>query len=360
MKVAVIGGGHGCYAAAAELSEKGHEVWFWRRSAEEFTAFIARPVITVTDKAGTRDVTVAHPTTSLAEAIGNAEIIVLPLPATTHDDLAAAVAPHLHDGQILFLPPGTLGTLLFARAAQAAGNGARVSYAETGTLPYLVRKHGPQSITVSGYATRLPTGFFPAANARQAFERLAQVYPAIELVDDALSGGLMNAGPIIHPPLILMNAGPLEHFPAWDIHNEGTQPSIRAVATALDAERMRLREAIGYGAPHFPLADYYNDDGDEYMYARSAKGDLIDSSDWRERIDLKTHRYMREDTALGLSMLASIGRWAGQPMPLTEGLLAIASAVVGDDLYARGRTLESLGIAGLDRAAMTKFLHHGY
>jgi phytoene dehydrogenase-like protein len=26
MKIAILGGGHGCYAAAADLSEQGHEV----------------------------------------------------------------------------------------------------------------------------------------------------------------------------------------------------------------------------------------------------------------------------------------------------------------------------------------------
>jgi hypothetical protein len=34
----------------------------------------------------------------------------------------------------------------------------------------------------------------------------------------------MNAGPIIHPPLIIMNACPLRHY-RWDIHEEGTQPA---------------------------------------------------------------------------------------------------------------------------------------
>ena len=33
MKIAVLGGGHGCYAAAADLSEAGHEVRLWRRDA---------------------------------------------------------------------------------------------------------------------------------------------------------------------------------------------------------------------------------------------------------------------------------------------------------------------------------------
>ncbi len=95
------------------------------------------------------------------------------------------------------------------------------------------------------------------------------------------------------------------------------------------------------------------------MYGNTAHEKLTDSGDWREKIDLKTHRYMREDTALGLSMLVSIGRWLGQPTPVASGLLAMASAVTGEDLYASGRTLERLGIATLDRQAMKEFLRDG-
>lgn len=170
----------------------------------------------------------------------------------------------------------------------------------------------------------------------------------------------MNAGPIIHPPLIMMNAGPLEHFDAWDIHNEGTQPSIRAVTNALDGERMAIREKLGYPAPHFPLADHYSKDGEEWMYGNSAHEKLTDSGDWREKIDLQTHRYMREDTAIGLALFVSAGRWAGQPMAVGEGLLALASAITGEDLYAAGRTFENLGLAGDSLAGLQERLHHGF
>ncbi|MET1755718.1 NAD/NADP octopine/nopaline dehydrogenase family protein [Novosphingobium sp. RD2P27] len=360
MKVAVLGGGHGCYAAAAELSEKGQEVWFWRREASAFEALNANGGVTVRDHAGTRTVPIAHATASLQEAIEAAELVVIPLPAHTHEDLAAACAPYWRDGQIAFLPPGTLGSVLFIQAARAEGNTAKVRFAETGTLPYLVRKHGPAEIVVSAYATRLPTGVFPRSERDEVLDIIREAYPAVEADADILSGALMNAGPIIHPPLIMMNAGPLEHFEAWDIHNEGTQPAIRAVTTALDAERMSLREALGYSAPHFPLADHYTSDGDEWMYGNAAHEKLTDSGDWREKIDLQTHRYMREDTQLGLSMLVSIGRWAGHPMPVAQGLLALASAITGEDLYASGRTLERLGLASLDRASMTEWMNGGH
>ena len=366
MKISVLGGGHGCYAAAVEMAENGHQVRLWRRDGAALKALLEIGSLTVRDYRGTRQVSVGQPgdllslTDNLAEALGDAQLVIVPLPSTSHEDLAQQVAPHLHDGQVLFLPPGTFGSYVFARAMADAGNHSRVAFAETGTLPYLVRKHGADQLVISCYATRLPTGVFPAELSGAAFAVLREAYPSVEPIEDALSGALMNAGPIIHPPLIMMNAGPLEHFETWDIHNEGTQPSIRRVTNQLDAERMAVREALGYGAPHFPLADHYNStEGEEWMYGRGAHGKLTDSGDWREDINLQTHRYMLEDTRLGLSLLVSVGRWAGVPTPVAQGLLSIASAVSGRNLYAEGRTLENLGLAGLDRAQMSALLTQG-
>ena len=130
---------------------------------------------------------------------------------------------------------------------------ANTAFAETGTLPYLARKQGNSHVRISVYATRLPTGVFPASETKRALQVIGEAYP-VEPLSDALDGALMNAGPIIHPPLIIMNAGPLEHFDEWDIHNEGTQPSIRRATDALDAERIKLREALGYGSEDQPVS----------------------------------------------------------------------------------------------------------
>lgn len=364
MRIGVIGGGHGCYAAAADLAEKGHQVRLWRRDGAAFDGLRRDGALEVTDYRGTRRIALGDApgrialAADLASATEDAALLVIPLPSTTHAALAPELAPHLRDGQVVFLPPGTFGSYLFARALKDAGNRAEVAFAETGTLHYLARKHGDR-VVISAYATRLPTGVFPRRLAGPAFETLARAYPSVEPIEDALSGALMNAGPVIHPPLILMNAGPLEHFERWDIHNEGTQPSIRRVTDALDAERVAIRAALGYAAPHFPLADHYASEGDEWMYGRGAHGKLTDSGDWRETIDLGTHRYMLEDTRLGLSFLVSTGRWAGVPTPVAQGLLSVASAVAGRDLYAEGRTLEALGLNTLSRADMAALLAQG-
>ncbi|HEY4637216.1 MAG TPA: NAD/NADP octopine/nopaline dehydrogenase family protein [Burkholderiales bacterium] len=354
MRVAVLGGGNGAHAAAADLSGQGHEVRHWRRDAGAL-----RERINLEDAMGMREMRIARTCADIGEAVRGAELVFMPDPAFTQPDNALRLAPHLADGQVVFLAPGTFGAYVMTRAMRAAGNGARFAIAESGTLPWLTRMHGPGTVAITARATRLPTGVFPARRHDEAFAILKRVFPAVEPVEDALSAALMNAGPVIHPPLILMNAGPLEHFERWDIHKEGTQPAIRRVTDALDAERIAARAALGYAAPHFPLADHYRGDGDEWMYGRKVHQKLTDSGDWKERIVLREHRYMREDVEMGLAFLVSVCDWARLPCPVAKGLLALGSAVLGRDLRAGARTLEALGLAGLSRAALKQLLAEG-
>jgi opine dehydrogenase len=132
------------------------------------------------------------------------------------------------------------------------------------------------------------------------------------------------------------------------------------VTDALDRERVAIREALGYAAPHFPLADHYAATGPEWMYGRGSHEKLTKSGDWCERIVLGQHRYMLEDTRMGLSFLASVARLAGVSTPLVDAFLAIGSAITGHDFAKTGRTLASLGLGGLDRVGLQALLREGF
>ena len=362
MRITVLGGGNGSFAAAGDLALAGHVVKLWRRDKAAVKAHSAAGgLIEIKDFAGRHEAKAALVTNDIGEAVRGAELILAPVPATAQADIARALAPHLIDGQVVFLPPGTFGSVLFAQAARDAGNHAEVAFAETGTLPWLARKHGPFEVAITVRAKRLPTGVFPLARKAHALARLREAFPgAIEDCGDALSAALMNAGPIIHPPLIIMNAGPLQHFERWDIHKEGTQPAIRRATDALDGERIAVREALGYAPPHFPLANHYAREGEEWMYGRGSHDRLTDSGDWREHIVLTQHRYMLEDTRLGLSFLISVAELAGVRTPLARAFLAIGSAVCGEDFMQSGRTLASLGLDRLDRQDLQEVLRTGF
>ena len=358
MEIAVLGGGNGSTAAAVDLTEQGHKIRLWRRNTSAQNTLRARDnTLTLKDFQGERAVQIAVVTDDIGEAVSGAQLIVCPTPATAQKDIARLLAPHLRDGQVVFLPPGSFGSWIMADIVRQAGNMADVSWAEAGTLPYLTRMHGDTTIAITTRATRLPTGVYPLKNADHAHAIITQAYPSVEPADDALSGALMNAGPIIHPPLIIMNAGPIEHFDHWDIHNEGTQPAIRRVTTRLDHERIAVREALGYGPPHFPLADHYNTS--DWMYGNAAHDKLTDSGDWREHLVLTEHRYMREDVETGLAFLVSVADWAGVPAPTATGLLALGSGICDGDFRAGGRTLENLGLANMSTDQVQSMLQDG-
>jgi opine dehydrogenase len=362
LKIAVLGGGNGSFAAAGDFTLQGHEVSLWRRDAAQVAEHRADGSrIIVRDSNGRHEAKLALATTDIAEAVRGAELILCPAPAFAQADIANQIAPHLRNGQVVFLPPATFGSMIFAKAAHDAGNRANASFAETGTLPWLTRKHGPFEVAITIRAKRLPVGVFPLRNAGHALDVIGKAFPGvIEPCGDALSGALMNAGPIIHPPLIVMNAGAIEHFERWDIHKEGTQAAIRRVTDSLDAERIAVREALGYGGPHFPLAHHYASEGEIWMYGRGSHDRLTDSGDWRERIVLTEHRYMREDLRLGLSLLVSVAELAGVATPLAKAFLAIGGAICGEDFVKYGRTLSSLGLGKLRRAELQTLLREGF
>ncbi|WP_024508091.1 NAD/NADP-dependent octopine/nopaline dehydrogenase family protein [Bradyrhizobium sp. ARR65] len=362
MKIAVLGGGNGSFAAAGDFALQGHDVRLWRRDTDQVLAHrLEGSRIIVKDSNGRHDVRLALVTTEIGDAVHQAELIVCPVPAFAQAEIAKQLAPHLCDGQVIFLPPATFGTMIFASALRDASNPASISFAETGTLPWLTRKHDSFEVAITIRAKRLPVGVFPLRTADHALSVIGQAFPGVtEPCGDALSGALMNAGPIIHPPLIIMNAGPIEHFEGWDIHKEGTQAAIRRVTDALDAERIAVREALGYGAPHFPLAHHYAKEGEIWMYGRGSHDRLTDSGDWRERIVLTAHRYMREDLQIGLSFLASVAELAGISTPLARSFLAIGGAICGEDFMSTGRTLDSLGLGDMNRGSLQRLLREGF
>ncbi|MBF6247468.1 NAD(P)-binding domain-containing protein, partial [Nocardia elegans] len=139
MRITVIGGGHGAYAAVADMSAKGHEVVWWRRDHSAFAPLLDAGGIRVDDHRGHRVLPIGSAggitvEPDLGRAVAGAAVVLVPIPAFSHPDLAERIAPHLTDGQVVYLPPGSFGSVIFARAVAAAGNPAKVAFAETGTL----------------------------------------------------------------------------------------------------------------------------------------------------------------------------------------------------------------------------------
>jgi len=86
------------------------------------------------------------------------------------------------------------------------------------------------------------------------------------------------------------------------------KPPLRPPAPAL-FQRFLCAKCLGSGAPHFPLGRQVSEDGDEWMYGRVA-AKATNNPVLSLKIDLTTHRYLREDTFWDFRLLVSVAIFA--------------------------------------------------
>ncbi len=359
MIVAVLGGGNGGYAAAADLTLAGHRVRLWRRAQADLDPIVAAGGITLVAEGRHGTATLERVTTNLGEAVEGADVVLVAMPATGHGELARKLAGVVDARQIVFLTPGSFGT--FAMAQELTRSGARLPFAlaETGTLPYLARKTGPATVTAPVRAANLPVGVFPAARSAVVVLRLGELYPALRPCADALDAALTNVGPVIHPPLVLLNAGAIDSG-RFDIHTVGTTASTRRLIDALDGERIGARRGWGYPRPDYEMATYYDPArAGEGLYGADAKDKLVASGLWSEELTFE-HRYVTEDVAFGLALLESAARTVGVPTPAGTGLLQLFGVLLARELVGRGRALENLGLGDLSVREIQALLREGW
>ncbi len=359
MNIAVLGGSNGGFATAADLALAGHRVRLWSRSASALGPLAGDPTLTLTAEGRQGTARLERATTDIADALDGAVMVIAPLPATSHEDLAKRLAPHVNERQIVLLTPGTLGSYAMARDLARAGAGRPYALAETGTLPYLARKTGAATVSAPVRAANLPVGVFPASRTEGAVARIAELFPAVRPCADALDAALTNAGPVIHPPLVLLNAGPIDGG-RFDVHASGTTPSVRRLIDAVDAERLATRVGWGYPPPHFELTTYYDEAcAAAGLYGAGAQAKLVASGLWSEVLTFE-HRYVTEDVVFGLSLVESAGRTAGVETPAASGLLLIFRVLLERTLSGRGRALEHLGLGDYSLREIRALMREGW
>jgi opine dehydrogenase len=358
-EVAVIGGGNGALTTAGDLALAGFNVRLWTAFPEELGRLYDTKKVKLRGLGRQGDGTLALVTQDIGEAIKGAEVIVSPSPSFAQKDIASVLAPYIEDGQILFLSPGSMGAYLFAKTLKEKNHLKDIAIGEPGTLPYLARKVAKDEVLVSGRAVRLPVGVFPARKTQETINRLKNLYSAIHPVENALSVALLNVGPIIHSVLVLLNTGPIESRDAWDIHDQGTTPSVKRLILAHDQERIALRRGLGFTTHHYPFSDHYDPHAEEeWMYGRKAHADLVKSKSWLEKLDFN-HRYIQEDVKCNLALHCSVADLCRIQTPIAHSLLTLIGAVVGEDFVKTGRTLESLGLFNLSVEGLMKLLEEG-
>lgn len=139
----------------------------------------------------------------------------------------------------------------------------------------------------------------------------------------------------------------------------GWTPSACRLNLAMDKERKAVGDALGYNLR--PMEDFAGRP-DDYTWTWQ---DLYKEGHGSIGLtpicgpNALTSRYLTEDVPYGLVPWAAIAELIGVPMPLTNGFIDIINVVHEKDWRKEGCGLDELGIAGMDKDTLLRYVNTG-
>jgi opine dehydrogenase len=361
MLFTVIGAGHGGKAMAAHLALMGFPTTLFNRSPERVEATKNRGGIELTSyeggPSGFGELRLI--TSDMAEALADAEIIMVVTPSSAHRDIARAMAHHLRDGQIILLNPGrTCGAIEVVHVLKEAGCQADVTVAEATTFIYASRSEGPAQARIFRVKEAVPLAALPATHTPFVLEAIHNAYPQFIDGVNVLHTSLNNMGAIFHPALTLLNAGWIETTHGnFQFYIDGVSSSVARVLEALDRERVTVASALGIRAQ--TALEWLN-------MAYDATGSTLNEAIHNQRgyyginaPPTLNHRYIFEDVPMSLVPIASLGERFGVSVRGMDSIIRLACIIHNIDYWRRGRTVDKLGIADLSVGELTAYVNEG-
>jgi len=373
-KIAVIGAGNGGHATAAHKTLDGFEVSLFElpRFADNICQVLNTGQITVEWPGQRRETVKVHQvTTEVAAALKGAEIVFVVTPAFGHKTMAELCAPHVEDGQIIILMPGSGGSLEFARIFKAQGVEKSVALCECCTLPYGARLAGPGHVLIHTEAVTLPTGVFPANRTAEVIASLQEVYPQIVPTANVLEAAINNPNPIVHPVATLLSVTRIEYSGGeFYLYREGMTPAVARSFEALEKERLAILDRLGLKLYHYAGLDArgYNlgETVEECrdcilntsMDAAFGAGSIEAGIQMKGPASMQD-RFITEDVPYGLVFLSTLGQLLNVPTPVSDATINLCGAINRADYWGQGRGVDELGLGGMSIDRLKSFLETG-
>lgn len=358
MRIAIFGAGNGGAAAVAELTQAGHAVTLWNRSAQALAPFRQAGGVAYDGVLGEGFAAVALMTTDARAALRGCDGILVCLPTTAHRALAMTLAAAGADAIPVVLDPGQSGGALEFRQAFIEAGVRCPPLAAFSTLTYVSRKLTPEKVTITGAAKQVRMGALPGGEAAAALG--VALFRSARRERDVLAADLANMNMVLHPPGAILGAAWVEAKAGeFTFYVEAMTPGVARTMAALDAERLAVARAYGHALPSLVV---------EMKAIGTVEPEVPDTADLvtaiaggRANSRIKapgslSHRYYVEDFGHGLVPFLALAHIAGVACPTGEALVTLAEKLTGNDFRRDGRTAARMGLAGLDRAGVLRLV----
>jgi opine dehydrogenase len=359
--VAIVGAGSGGVYLAAELGILGCRLRLTDLDDTRLAEIGAHRGLDV-EPGGF--VPIERVTTDLAAAIDGADVIAVCTGGTYQESVATGMASLLRDGQTILLIQGnTGGSLVFRQALNAAGCRAAVDVAEMDNYPYSCWRPTPTSIRPIVRKKFLQIASFPGNRIDKVFARLGPLFPHAVSAPTVISTGFTNANAMLHVANCVANAGKIDRGENYKFYSEGVTPSVARLYGAINAERVKVAAALGAQVP--ALEDWFERTYGVRGATLSETCQLLTTNSDGPYQATGTprawdHKYISEDVPVGLMPMAALGLAAGVPTPRIDAVIAIAGTLAGTDFTKAARTIERMGLAGMDAAQIRGTVMEGF
>jgi len=349
--IAVLGGGAGAHMMTVDLTARGYRVHLCEHPDFEasFQATLRAQAIEAVGIGPKGTYPIHRASTDIPSAIAEAEWINVVMPAVGHELFFEAVVPHLRDGHKVVTWAGDFGSLRLRRMLLDAARREGVTIIETSTLPYGTRIVGPGEISLLLTAPHVLAAPLPDGRNREAMQQLREMFSCVFQGPNVLAAAFNNPNPIVHPPGSLLNTGRIEYSRGdFYMYREGITESVARVIRQVYEESRQVARAFGFDMSEYRDIEFRTTCsimGVEFVAPFDTAGVIAGIIGPRTVRD----RYITEDLPCGLVPRSQLGQVVGVATPVIDGFVSIGSVVCQEDYWQTGRTLEKLGLAGLDK-----------
>jgi opine dehydrogenase len=357
LNFSVIGAGNGGVAMAGYLSMIGYNVNLYNRTLENILPLIKNPIIKLTGEKEGQGV-LNKVTNIMEEAIYEADIIMVTVPAIGHYQIAMEMAPYLKDGQIIVLNPGrTGGALEVYEALKKYKCDREIIVAEAQTFIYACRATSSNSAHIFRVKNEVTIAAIPSCKTNYIIHKLQYAYPQFIAAKDVLETSINNYGAIFHPAPTLLNSGHIERGSPFEYYTEGITKSIGDFIEKMDQERMEIGRILKIDTLSAKdwLCETYGSNG-KNLYETVQNNPAYKGLQAPKGLGI---RYIYEDVPYSLIPMSSIAKELGIKTPAIDSIINIAELMTGQDFYEEGRTIERLGLAGLSVYEMHNIAEKG-
>jgi opine dehydrogenase len=363
VSVAIIGAGIGGIYLAATLGAAGCALRLHDIDDTRLADVRARGGIEVEGEPD-RFASIERVTTDLAAAVDGAGIIIVATGGNYQEAVARALAPLLRGGELILLIQGnTGGSLVVRRALDTAGCRAAVDIAEMDNYPYSCWRLSPIRIRPIVAKRWLQIAAFPGNRIDTVFPRLAPLFPHAIAAPTVVHTGFTNANAMLHVANCVANAGKIDRGETYKFYAEGVTPSVARLYEAINAERVAVAAALGANVPD--LADWFERTYGVRGATLSETCQLLTTNSdgpYQATGTPKSfdHKYVTEDVPVGLVPMRALGAACGMPTPMIDAVIGLARGLMGRDFVAEARTLDRMGLDGLDAKGIVRVMQQGF